>query len=201
MAQKLKSRSPNELRLGTAYATHELEESNSLFQGSHDVCSPCSSRSHPDCGRADGSCLWRPKSLDQSTLPAQASPADAYGSILILGVDERNESSRSEMGARTFTSRAERFSSHRFGRRYIVASRVRFYLEHSEWRACGAHDDNRCRQGRTARSLRNAAARFAVSQTCDCGPGSPEHCDLWNRCRQRHSYCVFAGGKGNHRCR
>src|SRR5688572_21961716 len=84
-AQKRKSLPNNVLRLGMAYATHNLEGSNSLFEGSNDVYTPCPSRSHPDCGRAGWSCLWRLQPLNQSpVLQSQASSSDPHGSVLLL---------------------------------------------------------------------------------------------------------------------
>src|SRR5688572_28039110 len=123
IAQKRKTLIDKELKRGMAYATHELEGSNSLFQGSYDDYTPCPSRSHPDCGRAGGSCLWRLQPLNQSpVIQSKASSSVPNHSFLFLDGIELNQSSGREMGSSSFTSRAERFSIHRSGWRFFVAA-------------------------------------------------------------------------------
>jgi hypothetical protein len=119
--QNHKPLSRKELAWGTAYAKHHLEGRNSLFGGFDNVYS--NSRSHPDCERADRSRLWRLQPPDQSSfIQCRTSSADAKNSILIRDADERHQGSRGEMGTSTLARRADRFSSHRSGRRYVLAS-------------------------------------------------------------------------------
>src|ERR1700693_4736976 len=121
-SQERKPCSHKALARGMAYARHHLEGRNSLFEGWYNVFFTYPSRSHPDCGRADRSRLWRLQSPDQSNfIQSKASSPDAYGSGIILRADEQQQGSRSEMGTSPLSRRTERFSSDRSGRRYVVA--------------------------------------------------------------------------------
>src|ERR1700681_1319659 len=168
--QNRKPPSRKQLAWGTAYATQHLEGRNSLFEGLDNVYLTCPSRFHPDRERADRSLLRRLQPLDRSSsFQRRASSADAENSILVRNAYDRRKGSRGEMGASTLAPRAERFGTHRSGRRHVVAFRVRLHDEHSERRACGADDDTRRRQGRVARSLRDAAAWPPFLKASDCG--------------------------------
>src|SRR6266550_4632886 len=180
VSQHCNSRSAKELERGTAYARHHLEGRNSLFEGCHHVCFTLPSQFHHCCGCAGWSRLWRLQQLDQSTFQSEASCADVDGAEFLLFAYERHQGQGSEVGITTFPRRAECFSTHRSGGRYVVAPRVRLYDGYSGRCAGLTDEDNSRLQGRIARSLRDAATRSAVSATRDRGSGSSEHGDLWN---------------------
>jgi hypothetical protein len=73
-----------ELEWGTAYATHTLEGSNSLFEGCDDVYFTYPSQIHSDYCGLGGSRLWRLQQPDQSVfLQAEGSfPIDGQSRVV-----------------------------------------------------------------------------------------------------------------------